>query len=141
VPIEDRSLAWNSADTESTRASLLCALSSPPLRLPSHVSLNRPPHFFHNLSIPPSSSFARRLIDYTSMCTFIPPIHKEALHSTTPSFDLTWHLPSPLSHIDAQHVSKELLRLSPLVSAELPYLSGREHRHHTIPVVGFELLR
>lgn len=114
--------------------------SSPPLRLPSHIRFNRPPNLLHNFPVPPSSPFSRRLINVSSMPSLIPPIHKEALDSTTPALDLAWHLPSSLSHEYAQDVSKQLLWLPPLVPSELPHLPSCEDGHYSVPIVWFELL-
>lgn len=107
-------------------------LSSPlPLALSSHMCLHRSPDILYHLSIPPPSRLSRFRWHARTMTSLIPALHHETLDASSPPFDFTRQRLTFFANVHAQHVLKQFLRFSPFVGAELPFLTGGEHGHHT----------
>ncbi len=106
----------------------------PPPSLISHVPLDHLPDALDDLAVPPAAS-----VD--AVGGVLPAVDADVRDAVAPGDDtLGGPLAAP-ADVYAGDVAEELVRVTPLVTLELPALAGGEDGDDAVPVLGLELLR
>lgn len=97
----------------------------------SHGGLDSTPDLFDGLAVSPSLLSSLTL----AIC-----VDTDVQHASTPALDCVGEKLVAPANIDAQSMVEELGGLTPLVTLELPSLTGCEDGDNAIPVVGLEVI-